>query len=476
MAISLVLTILSCSLSVDKHISEASKERKGVIVQKLDSIGRHFINTGKVNGISLAVCTRKDTLYNKGFGYTDSLKRTQVENDDLFLLASVSKLVGATVVMKLVDEGKLSLDNTLFELLPDFPNQDQARDITLRHLLSHTSGLLDYAMEIDDRYLQTGIDPTRDDFYSFFARQELFFEPGEFYSYSNSGFLLMAMIIERLTGNSFQQEIDRVINQPTGLSIRLIAECIHDPKLSGYFELLDSTLVNRPHWLWIKGDGGLTSSAIDLARFPFYWSDGTLISNNSFEEMIAPVVLNNGVTTGYGTGVRTGTFEGEKVIGHTGGDKSTFAMMMYLPERDISIVVMVNTDNTPSDALMIIGPVALAVLGKEAPRLDHLQTTGGSLSKYEGLYLTHEEKNRDFDSLLIYLNAEDNHLYMKPKGSDGNGVKYYYLGNHVFANERYPMDRSVFELNKKGEVVAFRNYWNGLFQQMGFRDHLFEGQ
>ena len=124
------------------------------------------------------------------------------------------------MTMKLVEEKKLSLENTIEELLPDFPNTDQAKQINLKQLLDHTSGLKDYASVIDSIYMITRVDPTVQDYYNFFQYHPLDFEPSTHFNYSNSGYVLMAEIIEQVTGNSFEEELNRIINLPSGFKFQ----------------------------------------------------------------------------------------------------------------------------------------------------------------------------------------------------------------------------------------------------------------
>ena len=458
---------LACS--DNQNTPSVQTETKSLLELKIDSIGLGYIQENRTKGFSIAVVKGKDTLYNRGFGYIDSLNSIKTSNDHLFLLASISKLMTATLVMKLVEEGKLSLNQTLHELLPDFPNQSQAKKIKLYHLLSHTSGLMDYAIEIDSIYLETGINPTEKDYFNFFGVHELLFEPGTFYSYTNSGFLLAKMIIEKVTGNSLQSEINRVINNPIDLELTLIAEAIENPKLSTYFELVDTAIVSRKHWSWISGDGGLTSTAIKLATFPLNWSNGNVLSNESFKKMCAPIELESGVKTGYGLGVRNGTFTNETIVGHTGGDLSAYAVMMFFPEKELTVVVFDNTNNSSTSALHIIGDVALAALGKEKPEIKKLQDQHSDISPYIGIYEQYGYKDRKAVVYEIFKNEEDGHLYRKRIRSESKGQKLFYLGNHEFAYESYPLDRIKFELDEKGNPMAYKVYYNGLFMRMGFR-------
>lgn len=141
-----------------------------------------------------------DTLYNKGFGYTDTLREKLVNTNTVFNLASISKLVGSIMILKLVEKGVLSLDQTLGELIPDYPNAMQASKIKLRHLISMTSGLKEYAPHFDSLYINEGTSPEDQDVVDFLARNALEFEPGTFYRYCNSGFKLIYLLVSTTCG------------------------------------------------------------------------------------------------------------------------------------------------------------------------------------------------------------------------------------------------------------------------------------
>lgn len=455
----LVSFLLAVLLGACSEQKEHASTSKALVTERIDSIAQEFVEGGKVKGLSISVLSSGDTIYNKGFGFMDSAETRPVTNESVFLMASISKLIGSVVAMKLVEEGKLNLDQTLYELLPDFPNERQAKRISLRNMLSHTSGLADYASEIDSVFIKTGIPPSKEDFYNFFQGKDLLFEPGEDYSYCNSGFLLLSMIVERITGNSYQSEIDRIINKPTGLNLKLIAETINAPNTSEYFELKNSGLESRPHWSWIKGDGGLTTTSLDLAHFPSLWQSGSIVSSKSFQEMIAPTVLNDGIETGYGLGVRNGVFSDLKMIGHTGGNKSVLSKMVYFPEKDITIVVFVNTDNTPSNARSIFGEVALSILQEEAPNFSGNEIIEEDLKKYVGAY---DYKGYKFDTKIsIKLNPEDGFLYYCI--NEDTCEKMYNLGNGEFWIEKWPLDRIRFSVTDERKVQALKEYYIGYY-------------
>jgi len=426
---------------------------------QFDSVVNLADNQNKVLGMSVAIMQGRDTLYQSVRGFSDSAKNQTIKLEDRFLMASISKLVGATIIMRLAELNYLNLDQTLDSLLPDFPNPQQAASITMRHLISHTSGLQDYASEIDSLYVKTGVAPTKDDFYKFFADRPLLFEPGEAYSYCNSGFLLMAMIAERLTGQSWQTLVDRHINEKGSFDMKLIAATHNNPEMVPYFELQSQEFEPKPHWSWIKGDGGLTINPTSLAHFPSYWAHEQIISDSSFKAMITPGELNNGMLTGYGLGVRTGNIEGEPVIGHTGGHKSNYSVMMYIPATDITIVVCTNTDNTPLQARNVAGQLAIVALNKPYPDFSHINEPLDNIRSFEGTY--HYPGYKTTGYIDIVYNEEDGFLYYQLDAD--RSVKMHHLGNLEFWIERWPLDRIVFARNPEGAVLGLKEFYQGFY-------------
>ncbi|MGX1930068.1 serine hydrolase domain-containing protein [Flagellimonas sp. 2504JD4-2] len=450
------ISIALLGLAQCKPIPDNSGNGKKPSTAKLDSLGQSIIQGGGVVGFSVAIMKSSDTLYNRGFGFVDTTMSTPVTPKTRFKIASISKLMGSTVVMKLAEEGKLSLDQTLFELLPDFPKSEQAKKITLAHMISHTSGLAEYATLMDTIYVRTGKMPAKKDYYDFFNNNDLIFEPGTNYSYCNSGFVLMGMIVENITQNSLQGEFDRIINKPSGMDLRLIAEAASLPEMSPYWEKKGSRFIPYPHWPWIKGDGGLTATSIMLAQFPKYWTTGKIIKQESFNEMKTPRTLTDGVPTGYGLGVRNGELFGEKIIGHTGGHKSTYAIMAHFPERDLTFVVLANTDNTPISARNIFGQFAAAFLGYDASDISIQPQTLSNPADYLGTYT-------GFDSKI------EEKIQIK---GDGDKLMYCYgdtcypmtyLGNHKFWIERWPYDHVTFEVHETGKALALKEYYTGFY-------------
>jgi len=268
--------------------------------------------------------------------------------DMLFATGSITKNVVAAMVFQLAEEGVLSLEDPLRKWLPAYPMVDGA--ITIRQLLAHTSGLYmfwenqkiwDDLIKYRDRIF------TPEDVLSYL--KDPHFPPGRGFRYSNTNYLLLAMIITRATGASLSTEFRRRFWQPLGLNnVYLSMEEQIPDRLAHIWgdnfendgSFRDITFLPRAsHESITYGSAGLFMTAEDLARWCRLLFEGKVLRQSSLDEM-----LKIG-REGYGLGVqlfRKGLVGGEKAIGHGGGNIGTSAYMMYLPEHRLSIVVMIN--------------------------------------------------------------------------------------------------------------------------------------
>jgi D-alanyl-D-alanine carboxypeptidase len=271
-----------------------------------------------------------------------------MQPDMLFAIGSITKNVVAALVFQLAQEGVLSLEDPLHKWLPAYPKVDGA--ITIRQLLAHTSGLYmfwenqkiwDDLIKYRDRIF------TPEDVLSYL--KDPHFSPGKGFRYSNTNYLLLAMIITRATGASLSAEFRRRFWQPLGLNNAYLSmeEQIPDRlahvwgdnfENDGSFR--DITLLPRAsHESITYGSAGLFMTAEDLARWCHLLFEGKVLRQASLDEMLT---IGKG---GYGLGVqvfRKDLVGGQKAIGHGGANIGTAAYMMYLPEHRLSIVLMIN--------------------------------------------------------------------------------------------------------------------------------------
>ena len=274
-----------------------------------------------------------------------------MQPDMLFAIGSITKNVVAALVFQLAEEGALSLEDPLHKWLPAYPKVDGA--ITIRQLLAHTSGLY---MFWENQKIWDDLIRYRD---KVFAPEEVLsylkdphFPPGKGFRYSNTNYLLLAMIITRATGASLSAELRRRFWQPLGLDNAYLSmeEQIPDRLAHVWGDNFDNDgsfrditfLPRASHESITYGSAGLFMTAEDLARWCRLLFEGKVLRQSSLDEMLTIG------KDGYGLGVqvfRKGLVGGEKAIGHGGANIGTAAYMMYLPEHRLSIVLMINAFN-----------------------------------------------------------------------------------------------------------------------------------
>ncbi len=430
---------------------------------RIDSIAQAALDSGSVAGISVAVAREGEVVYARGYGFMDIEHEVPAAPETVYVIASVTKLLTAATVMQLVEKGLLSLDDELPSLLPAFPNLEQGRQITLRHLLNHTSGLPDLLHAHLKNWEQTR-EPLAPDFvFDYLDGLPLDFEPGTNWSYTNSGTYLAGLIIERVTGKPYGTAVREVLAVPLGLHDTFLCDdnLIPERRTLGY-AYTDSELVRTPFYetagekTGFRGAGGFCSTAIDLARLPDALQSGQIISPAGLATMLQPTTLIAGTQVDYGLGVRRGSLDGHNVWGRTGGNRSTWAIVAHYPGDALTIVVLVNTNGTRENAWILEGRIAQSLLELGPPEIQERPIALDALSPYTGHY---EDVRRKRQFLVT---AEEEGLKLATLGDERPATTLVHLGNHTFGFPEAPMDRLVFYMNE-GEALGYSLYYDGLF-------------
>jgi CubicO group peptidase (beta-lactamase class C family) len=281
------------------------------------------------------------------------------------------------------------------------------------------------------------------------------FTPGSALSYSNTGYFLLGLIIERATGRSFGTFVRDEIAAPLGLADTALCDAARKTgrTVRGY-EVSDGALVPGRLYLLpdLVGDGGVCSTVTDLARLPGALLDGDVLSPAALARMTTPTEIADGVRLDYGLGVRLGVLDGHRVWGHTGGMGSYWSVLAHYPDDDLTLVVLVNTDGAAEDALTIEGDVARVVLGLGEPALEDLPLSPPERRRFIGLYEDGSESVR--------IGEAGGRLERTVEGRGSR--RLLHQGDGVFGWPEYPMDRFVFHV-VNGRARGVSEYYNGLF-------------
>jgi CubicO group peptidase (beta-lactamase class C family) len=319
-------------------------------------------------GMALAVTDGDDVLGVVVRGFADAASGTPVRPETRFQIGSISKSFAAIVAMQEVEAGRLDLHAPLTELIPWLELPQPFGPITMHHLLSHTSGLAIGTEEVLEapsavwnlRYRTAG------------------FAPGERFWYSNDGYKLVGLVLERVTGTPIHELIAGRILEPLGMghTVAAITNEVRLDQATGYRTLFDDRPPHRDHPLveatWIVGntaDGSIVSDVVDMcsyARMLLKRGEG-LLGDASFGELIRPVIADleqPGVSYGYGLFVR----EGSDAIWHSGGMPGFTALLEVRPGSGLGVVVLLNGDgDRRSVAEFALTAVGAAIDGGPLP-------------------------------------------------------------------------------------------------------------
>ncbi len=296
------------------------------------------------------------------YGFADLEHRVPVTRDSVFCIGSVSKQFGAAAVMQLVEEGKLSLDDVLATWLPAFPRADK---ITIRNLLQHTTGIVDF--EYSGTWPETmALERTTDDVIATFRDLPPLFEPGQQWSYSSSNYVLIGKVLESITGEPLAQLMKARVFDRAGLahtrfcdSYELIAD-----RARGYVRTKTGWApAPWSHLTQFGLAGGICSTAHDLLAWQHALEEGKVVSAASYEATSTPGTTADGMPIHYGLGLAQLRLGNHRRIVHTGGVPGFGAILEHFPEDRLRIITLANDRSVD-----VAHELALDILNIPPPR------------------------------------------------------------------------------------------------------------
>ncbi|MEO1435243.1 MAG: serine hydrolase domain-containing protein [Bacteroidota bacterium] len=339
-------------------------------------------------GLTTLVIKGEDILFQKHAGLANLEHQIPITDSTRFLVASISKQFTAYAILLLQDAGKLSLDDPITTYLPEL--EALGRIITIRQLANHTNGFRNNT-ELNGLRMRTGQEPiTHQEMVQILLRQRgLNFEPGKRFQYHNAGYVLLAEIVQRVSGQPFAEFIETHIFNPLNMTNSVFKD---DPTLiipnraDSYIEYTDGFHCMAMDGSLI-GSTGLYTTTKDLAIWTHHFLHSTPKAATIYAQMIASSQLNSGVEIPYGLGVETKTYRGEKVVFHGGGDAGFRSYLLYVPEHDVTIVVSGNYESfNPLDiAFGMLDLFLLEELDLE-PDQPAPQLTPNQIVKFVGTY------------------------------------------------------------------------------------------
>lgn len=440
-----LLLVAQIGFGQEKQVSATENVAFGItstknIEAELDAI---FNKAYPINSPGATVLVAKDNkiIYRKAFGMANLELKVPMKPENVFQLASITKQFTSVAILTLMEQGKISLKDPLSKYIADYP---RGNEITLHHLLNHTSGIKSFNT-LPDFSTKMRLDITPEEMISSFKNLPLEFAPGEKYEYSNSGYVLLGYIIEKISGMSYEDFIQKNIFDKVGMKNSYYSNTykIIPNRVNGYTfyegeyenpEYLSTTI---PY-----AAGSLMSTVDDM----FLWNkaihNNLLISESSKRIAFTNHTLANGKNSNYGYGWRIDEIEDITTIEHAGGGFGFTTSGIYIPDRNIYSIVLTNLDDGIGAETHNL-KVANAFLGHPLTEKAPVKISEKELKKWVGAY--------QFEDVIRFIINDKGVLYSKREG--GRPIKLEPLSDNEFRFENSFTTYKFSSINGKKQVL-----------------------
>lgn len=335
----------------------------------IDDYVRDQMDVRDIPGISVAVVKDGALVRAKGYGMANVELAAPATEHTVYQLASVTKQFTATAAMMLVEESKLSLDARITEMLEDLPSAWS--NVTVRHLLNHTSGIKSYT-GTPDFFKAARKDFEKKEILGLVAHLPMEFEPGEDWKYNNTGYFLLGMVIEKASGQAYGDFVKSRIFDKTGMTTARLNDMTEIiPNRARGYSRQKGRLVNGEYVSPTQpySAGALVGSVLDLAKWDTALDSDALLKRATFEEMWSPTRLGNGRTQNYGFGWTVDTYRTRKRVQHGGGIPGFSTFIARYIDDHVTVIVLANSDAAQSEVIANgIAELYIPALAENAPK------------------------------------------------------------------------------------------------------------
>lgn len=449
-AFRVIVALLACAFAATAQ--SQSLPRKADVARVVDSLGADFVANRGAPAVSIAVVRGNDTLAFGGWGKADYENDVAATGRTVYRIGSITKQFTSAAVMQLVEQGKVKLDDSIGTYLTTLPAA--WRGVKVRQLLNHTSGIPSYT-DLGERWARRwGDEMTPDTLIALTGHIALQFAPGTRWEYDNSGYVVLGMLIEKIAGRPWGNDILERFAKPLGLGDT--KNCLAGPiimrRARGYEMGPGGQFVNARYLAMSQpyAAGALCSSVGDLSRWNRALASGQVVSATSYKLMTTPEGA--AVSAKYGFGLGVDTIAGHATISHGGGINGFISSNAWFPDPQTSITVLTNSGSGAADKLL--AQVARAAFGVPLLRLPpRVVISTEDRARYVGVYTMHFG-SQTADFTFTDRNGE---LYGQLQGQGANSMVP--LGNHTFGVTFDPAIRITFtvENGKSTKVTLLQN-------------------
>ncbi|MDE2953230.1 MAG: serine hydrolase, partial [Gemmatimonadota bacterium] len=315
------------------------------IQDQIDAIIENAINETQLVGASVGVMRDNEVVLARGYGYADLNNKAEATEHTVYRIGSITKQFTALAIMILVEQGKVNLNDIMLDYLSNYPQR--AHKVTIDQLLNHTSGIKSYT-DIERFWEISERDLSRQEVVGLFSSEPIEFSPDENFQYNNSGYYLLGLIIENVSGMSYADFLKANVWQPLEMfDTHYLGKTKPIKNLATGYDHKDNEFVlARPIGMDNPFSGGsLGSSILDLLKWQTALNENQLISRQSYNKMIEPGLLRNGKHTTYGYGFFMSNLNGHRKIEHGGTINGFRAQLSAYPDDDLTVTVLCNLNS-----------------------------------------------------------------------------------------------------------------------------------
>ena len=322
--------------------SQPAPPLTAAVRSKIDTDVRALLSEAHAPGATIAIVRGGAIVYTRGYGLRDVAKSLPADDRTRYEIGSITKQFTAAAILQLKEAGKIDLDTTVATYLPSIVH---AKEITIRQLLTHTSGFQDY-VDVPNFETLAATPATFDQSMSRISDKPLGFTPGTYFAYSSTNYLILGRIIELVSGQSWEAYVQQHLFAPAGMmdSATMAEEGELADMARGYVYAKGRTAESKPiAESWASSAGGIVSTAADLHKWGEALSSGRIISTSDYQLLTSPARLADGLPIEYGLGMKLDRFEGQPRVWHDGNTNGFDGSDQFFPSQGVRIIVLSNS-------------------------------------------------------------------------------------------------------------------------------------
>ncbi|WP_106792291.1 serine hydrolase [Aquimarina sp. Aq78] len=394
-------------------------------------------------GATVLVAKQGKIIYHKAFGLANIELQVPMKPNNVFEIGSITKQFTSVAILMLMEQGKLTIQDEITKFIPDYPTH--GKKITIHHLLNHTSGIKSYTSMNLSEIAAKDMTPT--ELINYFKNEPMDFDPGEKWLYNNSGYIILGFIIEKISGQSYEDFVEQNIFTPLAMNNSYYGskrEVIKN-RASGY--QTREGYVNSAYLSMTLpyAAGSLMSTVEDLHKWQNAVNTNVLVKAETIKKAFQNTTLKNGKPTYYGYGWSVNEIKGIPTIEHGGGIFGYTSYQIYIPEEDVHAAILTNCNcNSPTDITIRIAAIAIdKPYGKEKIA----DVSASALKKLTGVY--------EFeDGAVRSISLKDGQLYSQRDA--GKKFKIFPKAENTFFFED-SFSEILFKTDSKKPEAIFKN-------------------